>query len=288
MANAEAGELPASAHVGRVALRVESTDRVRPFYEDAVGLAAEQVGDRLVLGPATDEPLIALEEAPNAPERPREAAGLFHLAVRTPDRAALGDALARLQSSGASLTGASDHLVSEALYLRDPEGNGVEVYRDRPRDDWPTTDDGHVDMQTLPLDLDDLGSAGSGDHVDGLPPGTDIGHVHLEVADLPRAERFYRETLGLRLRARYGTSAAFLAAGDYHHHVGLNTWNHRTEPAGGHRGLAWWEFVLPDETALAAAADRLEAEDSSLVDRPDGLAVEDPDGTELRLVVGER
>ncbi|MFB6353297.1 MAG: VOC family protein, partial [Halobacteriales archaeon] len=241
----EAEELPAAAHVGRVGLCVGSLDRVRPFYEDAVGLTAERDGDRVALGPTSDEPLIVLEAAPEAPDRPREAAGLFHLAVRAPDRAALGDAVTRLRSSGFSLSGASDHLVSEALYLRDPAGNGVEVYRDRPRDEWPETDDGLVGMETLPLDLEALEAAGDGQHVDGLPAGTDVGHVHLEVTDLARSESFYADALGLGVRARYGDDAAFLAAGGYHHHVGLNVWNRRRAPASG-RGLAWFEFVLPD------------------------------------------
>lgn len=275
-------ELPGDAHVGRVALRVGSLDRVRPFYEDDLGLVAERDGDRLVLGPTPDEPLLVLDEDPDASERPREAAGLFHVAVRVPHRAALGDAVTRLQSAGASLSGASDHLVSEALYLRDPEGNGVELYRDRPRDEWPIDEDGLVGMETLPLDLDDLEAAGSGEHPDRLPSGTDIGHIHLEVADLGRAEAFYRQALGLRLRARYGASATFLAAGDYHHHVGLNAWNGRSAAAGDHRGLAWWELVLPDETALEAAADRLEAAGHRVTD---GHVVDDPDAMELRLVV---
>ncbi len=280
----DAGELPAAAHVGRVALRVGSLDRVLPFYEDAVGLVADRDGDRAALGPADGAPLLVLEEAPDAPERPPSAAGLFHVAVRLPGRESLGDALARLRASAASLSGASDHLVSEALYLRDPEGNGVELYRDRPRDDWPV-DDGRVRMDTRPLDLDDLEAAGDGEHAARLPAGTDVGHVHLEVTDLPRAEAFYGETLGLRVRARYGASATFLATGDYHHHVGLNVWNRRSAPADGHRGLAWWELALPEEGALESVAERLADAGHAVVERPGGRVVEDPDGIELRLVV---
>ncbi|MFB6354364.1 MAG: VOC family protein, partial [Halobacteriales archaeon] len=113
--------------------------------------------------------------------------------------------------------------------------------------------------------------------------GTDVGHVHLEVTDLPRAEAFYRDALGLRLRDRYGASATFLAAGDYHHHVGLNAWNGRSAPAGEHRGLAWWELVVPGE-ALDAAVERLKAAGHGVRDGPDGRRVTDPDGIELRLV----
>jgi catechol 2,3-dioxygenase len=282
---AAADELPGDAHVGRLALRVSSIDRVRPFYEGVLGLAAERDGDRLVLGSTPDEPLLVLQEDSAAEERPRAAAGLFHVAVRAPDRAALGDAVTRLRSAGTSLSGASDHLVSEALYLRDPDGNGVELYRDRPHEEWPIDDDGFVGMETLPLDLDDLEAAGAGEHAERLPSGTDIGHVHLEVTDLGRAEAFYREALGLRLRARYGASATFLAAGDYHHHVGINAWNGRSAPVGDHRGLAWWELVLPDSASLEAAVDRLAAAGHSVDAGPDESAVRDPDGMELRLVV---
>lgn len=284
-----AEEVPAASHVGRVAIRVGSLDRVLPFYESAVGLAVTRRDDRAVLGPTSEEPLIVLLEDRNASERPREAAGLFHLAIRTPDRAALGDAVRRLRGRDATLVGASDHLVSEALYLRDPEGNGVELYRDRPRQSWPDTADGLAGLETRPLDLDDLEGAGTGEHVDRFPAGTDVGHVHLEVTDLHRAEAFYREALGLRLRDRYGDSATFLAAGDYHHHVGLNVWNGRSRAAGDHRGLAWWELVLPDVDALQAVIDRctsrgVEVDDSATVGGVDGRAVRDPDGLTLRLV----
>ncbi len=282
-----AAELPPDTRVGRVALRVGSIKRVQPFYEDLLGLAGDRDGDRLALGPTPSEPLVVLEEAPNAAERPGAAAGLFHLALRTPDRAALGDAVERLRAGDASLSGASDHLVSEALYLRDPEGNGVELYRDRPRAEWPASEDGLVGMETLPLDLDDLSAAGTDKHSEQLPPGTDVGHVHLEVTDLGRAEAFYRDALGLRLRDRYGASAAFLAAGDYHHHVGVNAWNGRSAPAGDHRGLAWWELVLPTAAARTAAVDRLEAAGHSVADRPEATVVDDPDEIPLRLVVAE-
>ena len=277
----EAEGVPAAAHVGRVAIRVGSIDDIRPFYEEAVGLAGRRDGNRLVLGPDADEPVLVLEEVPEAPARPREAAGLFHVAIRTPNRAALGDSVARLRAAGAALLGASDHLVSEALYLRDPEGNGVELYRDRPRAEWPGGDDGLVGMETLPLDLEALEAAGDGTHVEGFPGGTDVGHVHLEVTDLAAAEAFYRDALGLRLRDRYGSDATFLAAGDYHHHVGLNAWNRRSAPAGDHRGLAWWELVLPDAGSRDAAVERLRSAGHAVADG----VVEDPDGLELRLAV---
>ncbi len=147
------------------------------------------------------------------------------------------------------LDGASDHRVSEALYLTDPEGNGIEIYRDTPREGWPSDEDGRVEMETLPLDVDELREESTGtvdpDATETVPPGTVIGHVHLEVSSIPAAREFYARTMGLQVRQEFGPSALFLAADDYHHHIGVNTWNGRTEPAEG-RGLAWFELVVPD------------------------------------------
>jgi len=188
--------LPASTRVGRVALTATDVDELAAFYRDVVGLAViSRTADRATLG-AGDTSLLELREDASAQPRPASAAGLFHTAFRVPDRGALGDALDRVRDRW-RLTGASDHRVSEALYLRDPEGNGVEIYRDRPRDEWPTTD-GRVEMTTAPLDLDALAADASG--ADAAPAGTDVGHVHLEVTDLDESREFYVDALGLRLR----------------------------------------------------------------------------------------
>jgi catechol 2,3-dioxygenase len=272
-----ADTLPDGTRPGRVALRVNDRARLTEFYATVVGLeVGREDGDRTVLG-AGGTPLLELCEDPAAPERSPEETGLFHTAFRVPSRAALGAALERVEREW-RLDGASDHLVSEALYLSDPEDNGVEIYRDRPREDWPAAADGRVEMETLGLDLDplrDLGEAAA-----TAPPATTVGHVHLEVADLPAARDFYR-TLGLRVRQQYGTSAAFLAAGDYHHHVGVNVWNGRSASLAG-RGLAWFELVVPDEGDLAAVRERVDRRDVTRT-ASDALEVTDPDGISLRL-----
>jgi catechol 2,3-dioxygenase len=274
--------MPTTTRIGRVALRVNSLDRVVPFYRDVVGLDVSRDGDRAILT-AGDDPLVVLGEEPDAPARPSDAAGLFHLAVRVPTRGALGDALFRVDAAGTSLTGASDHLVSEAIYLRDPEGNGVEIYRDRPRDDWTVTDDGGVEMDTLPLDLDGIREAAAGDD---LSPETDVGHVHLEVTDLAAARAFYVDTLGLGIRTESYSGALFVAAGDYHHHVGLNTWNRRRSPSKRSRGLAWFEFVLPSWETLDELHDALGGDVPS--ERSDDTVVlTDGDGIEVRVRVAE-
>lgn len=269
--------LPEAASIGNVGLRVHSLEAVLPFYRDVLGLAVNRNGDRALVGP--NEELLVLEQVPDAPVRGPTEAGLFHVAFRVPSREALADAVARIRDHGGSLTGASDHLVSEALYLRDPEDNGIEIYRDRPKSDWPWTDDGGVDMDTLPLDVEALQRLGTG--ADKAPDSTDIGHVHLEVTDLEAAESFYVDTLGMNVRARYGTDATFVAAGDYHHHIGLNTWNNRTEPVTDSLGIQWIELKAPDQDTVTTLKERwstTEADGSDAV-------VTDPDGIPIRITL---
>ncbi|MFC7132938.1 MULTISPECIES: VOC family protein [Salinibaculum] len=272
--------LPPDTAVGRVALRVDDLDRLVDFYTSVVGLAVlARTDDQATLG-AGGRPLLELVRGPDAHPRSREEAGLFHTAFRVPDRAALGAALSRVETSW-QLTGASDHRVSEALYLWDPEDNGIEIYRDFPREEWPTAD-GRVGMDTLPLERDALRAESSGD--DALPDGADVGHVHLEVTDLDAARAFYEDTLGLGVRAEW-TGAAFLAAGDYHHHVGLNVWSGRTAPAAG-RGLDWFELVVPAD-ALAAVRDRVAEAGIAVTETAEGILVRDPDRLAVRISVGE-
>ena len=256
--------LPAGTTVGRVALRVADLDRVAGFYRDVVGLDSLADGaDGATLG-AGGEPLLELVAAPDAPARGEAETGLYHTAVRVPSRDALSDALVRIEDRW-TLDGASDHLVSEALYLTDPEDNGVEVYCDRPRESWPETADGRVSMTTIGLDLSDLRGLGTG--ATGVPPEATVGHVHVEVSSLAATRRFYADALGLRVRQEYGDSALFLAAGDYHHHLGANVWYRRSEPAEG----------------IPAVRDRLDRHGVEVADRDDGVALTDPDGMAVRL-----
>jgi catechol 2,3-dioxygenase len=272
------GLLPAETGVGRVALTVSDAAEVADFYDTVVGLSVhERATGRTVLGDG-ETALLELHEDADATERPRSAAGLFHTAFRVPSRAALGDALARVESSW-RLTGTSDHLVSEALYCRDPEGNGVEIYRDRPRAEWDRTADGGVRMATDPLDAEGVRASAAGD--DAVPRGTDVGHVHLEVTDLDTAREFYTEGLGMTVRTTFD-GAVFLAAGDYHHHIGANVWNGRSAPASG-RGLRWYELVVPDADALAATRGRLDAAGYAVEATDEGATVTDPDGITVRL-----
>jgi catechol 2,3-dioxygenase len=265
---------------------VADVDRLAEFYERVIGLRAQGRDGAVVrLAPEGGEPLVELESAPGAPPAPGFSTGLFHLAVLVPDRAELARSLRRVAAAGWRLTGASDHLVSEALYLNDPEGNGIEIYRDRPRDQW-TEERGELRMATLPLDLDDI-MRELGEDVDanGVAPATTIGHVHLRVADIPAAAAFYGDDgVGLDVTVRSYPGALFLSAGGYHHHLGLNTWQSQgaPPPPEGALGLGRYELVFPDEGSRDEAVDRL-AGRGDPVRLDEGVLATDPSGNRVLL-----
>ena len=294
-AAAESARLSPATHVGAVSLTVSDLARAREFYETALGLQATARDDGSIAlgapaGPAAagDRPLVILHDDPGAPARDPHAPGLFHVALLLPSRHDLADALLRLARVRWPLSGASDHLVSEALYLDDPEGNGIELYRDRPREQWPHDAQGALEMATLRLDLQDLAAESGSDAAapDGetapgiMPAGTRVGHVHLQVSDIPRAEAFYADLLGLQPTVRGYPGALFVAAGGYHHHVGLNTWNSAGAPPAtpGATGLRSFEIVVGDTDELARVGERLRAGGIAPDPRDDGaeLRVRDP------------
>ncbi len=273
--------------MGNVALTVAHLDELAAFYREAVGLREiGHSGDSVEFGvPGTVTPLVTLVERRDAPPRPARTTGLFHVALLVPDRADLARALNRVTVAGHRFTGASDHLVSEALYLDDPEGNGIEIYCDRPREEWAFVD-GQLQMATLPLDLAGLlSTVPAGETGDGMASGTRIGHVHLQVASIEASSAFYVDGLGLEPTVRGYPGALFVSAGGYHHHLGFNTWAGDGAPAPppGARGLRAFTIVLPDASALeatvaAAAAHGLEVGDDS------GTAVvTDPSGNRALL-----
>jgi catechol 2,3-dioxygenase len=270
--------------MGAVSLTVADPERVRDFYRDAIGLSELDSKDSTIrLG--RERPIVELIGDPDAPPRPRNSTGLFHLAILVPSRADLARSLQRLADAGWRLTGASDHLVSEALYLNDPEGNGIEIYRDRPREEWPTRN-GEIQMSTLPLDLDGvLGELRREDQGAPAPEATRIGHVHLNVSDLTAAEDFYSGALGFDVTVRGYPGALFVSAGGYHHHLGLNTWagEGAPQPPPGSRGLRSFEVIVPGKADLAAEQDRL-AEAGYEPARENGaVRVTDPSGNDVLL-----
>jgi len=266
--------------LGTVRLTVSDLDRSRTFYERAIGLGAtEQADGTLAFGVPGDAALIELRGDSAAPRLNRRAPGLYHLAILVPTRLDLAFALARLAMARWPLDGASDHLVSEALYLSDPDGNGIEIYRDRPRVQW-RHEDGQLQMATLPLDLDDV--LAELRDVPGLqeqaPAGTRIGHVHLQVSDVAAAEGFYHGVLGFDVTVRGYPGALFVSAGGYHHHLGLNTWHSAgaSPAAAGSVGLRSFTIELPDAQGLDAVVARIESAGVPYERGPDGIVVRDP------------
>lgn len=267
-AAAASASIAATTSIGAVSLTVSDLGRARAFYEQVLGLVPSPAArdDALELTDAGGAPalLVLHEDRGAAPFDPRRS-GLFHLAVLVPSRLELARSLRRIAAARWPLTGASDHLVSEALYLRDPDGNGIEIYRDRPRAQWPTDARGAIRMDTLRLDLAELlrepdGDAGS-DPGSTVTAGTRIGHVHLQISELAAAERFYCGVLGFDVTVRAYPGALFVSAGGYHHHIGLNTWQTLGAPpvAPGSVGLRSFEVLLPDDASLTGALDRVDA-----------------------------
>lgn len=277
-----ADSLPDGTRIGRTALRVTGLEEMTGFYRDIVGLNVLHTSDTAAVLGADTTPLLVLEGQDDALKRHRSGAGLYHTAFRVPSRAALGDALGRIRDNW-QLSGASDHWVSEALYLTDPEGNGIEIYRDYPRGEWPTADDGSVQISTEPLDLASIDAAATGRK--RVPSGTNVGHIHLEVTSLAAFREFYVDTLGFEVQTTV-PAASFVSAGGYHHHIGANTWHHRTTPRNG-RGLSWFEVVVPTKHDLDAVRDRIATSEMRVDETDDGFEVTDPDGIQVRLRVND-
>jgi catechol 2,3-dioxygenase len=246
--------------VGTVTLRAADLGRQRDFYESAIGLQARGEGPTNVeLSDAEGRTLIRLDSSTAGGRGPffHPHTGLFHNAFRYPDRPALGAAVRRTMELAPVFEGASDHGVSDAVYFRDPEGNGVELYRDRPYEEWPVAGEGKVGMYTRPLDLAALMSEAAEQE---LPARCDIGHIHLQTADVEAAAVFWRDVFGLDERQRFGPQAVFLAEGLYHHHIGANTWHSAgAGPAPPDRpGLHAFELRLRSAERVDKAAARLE------------------------------
>jgi catechol 2,3-dioxygenase len=272
--------------LGAVRLNARDHDALAGFYEHTIGLRQLDRNGVVSLGTDNERPVVELAPAPDAPARPAGTTGLFHLAILVPDRLELARALRRVSEAGWRFTGASDHLVSEALYLHDPEGNGIEIYRDRPRAEW-RHGNGEIEMDTLPLELESvLGELAADDSpAPQMGPGTRLGHVHLNVADLAASEAFYAGALGLDVMVRSYPGALFLAAGGYHHHVGLNTWmgEGAPPPPPGARGLDRFEIVLASAAAVDAAERRLADAGVEVTRGPEGVTGLDPSRNRLLL-----
>jgi len=271
--------------VTEVALTVADLAGEVRFYTDIVGLdVVDEPPGSVRLG-AGDHAFLRLDARTGAAPAPG-ATGLFHLAILYPTRRDLASVVNRLMGLRYPLQGAADHLVSEAVYLADPEGNGIEVYRDRPRADWPVAN-GQIQMATDPLDVRGLLAEAADPETWTIPPATRLGHVHLRVDDIAPAERFYVERLGFDLTTRYGGQASFFSAGGYHHHVAVNTWQTRgaPPPPEGARGLAWFRIEVPSAAVLDTVRASLEAAGVVVETRDGTLRTKDPAGNGILISV---
>jgi catechol 2,3-dioxygenase len=281
--------LPDDSHVGAVRLQVSDLARSIDYYEAVLGLRLrDRATGVAALGTDRKGPALVWLHEPTGARRTsrRGAFGLFHFAMLLPDRAALGRFAAHLGRIGAQ-AGTADHLVSEALYLSDPDGLGIEVYCDRPRAAWQVNGR-ELAMTTDPLDVQGLIDAGGGVSWNDAPAGTTIGHVHLHVGDLERAADFYHAALGFDKVVWSYPGALFFSAGGYHHHLGTNTWAPGPSAAEDQARLLEWEIVLPGGDDVVAAASSLRASGYDVAEAGDGATAADPWGTTLRVVASSQ
>jgi len=267
-----------------VRLQVADLQRSVDYYHDVVGLRVLSTSAHVAfLGvPGSEEALVTLHAVPGTRAAPRRGRfGLYHFAILLPDRAALGRFVAH-QPAHRIYAGMSDHQVSEAIYLTDPDGLGIEVYADRPRHAWQSIDRQLV-MTTDPLDVEDLLRAGAGRPWDDVPAGTTMGHVHLHVGDLDDAAAFYHRGLGFDMTVWTYPGALFLSAGGYHHHVGTNVWSPGPAPTPDEAQLLEWTIVVPSPADAEATGQHLS--DAGYVTSADGAGwtTSDPWGTRVRI-----
>lgn len=265
--------------IGTVYLNVANLDTMLRFYQDIIGLQVHQrTGKSAHLG-VGEHDILVLTETPDK-QRVRSATGLYHFAILVPTRVQLAKSLKHLAETQTRLQGLSDHLVSEAIYLADPEGNGIEIYHDRARDVW--YENGQLKMDTLALNVDDLMQTLTPENSawDGLPAGTIMGHIHLHVAGVPQAETFYNSVLGMDVLFSMG-SATFMSYDGYHHHVGANIWGGRQIRTGNELGLEKYDLHIHDAHRLQTILGQLDANGIDLTQIDDGYRVQDPSNNQI-------
>jgi catechol 2,3-dioxygenase len=272
-------------------LKVADLQRSLTFYVQGIGMSMLEQGDRNATLGAGGRPIVRLQEVAGARRQPPDTTGLYHAAILFPDRQSLAVKISQLAAAGMSL-GQGDHLVSEAFYLSDPDGNGLELYRDRPRSEWEW-DGGQVRMATDPVDVEgmfaEIRDPDAALANPAAPEGTKLGHVHLRVGDVSQAEKFYVDTLGFDVTARW-PGALFVSAGGYHHHLGLNTWQSRgaKPPAEPSVGLREFSLTLPDQEEIQQLVDRVLVAGFKTEMDGDGPVLIDPFENRIRLKVSEQ
>ncbi|MEH7503107.1 VOC family protein [Neobacillus drentensis] len=271
-------------YVGEVNIKVKNLDYSLTFYQNIMGFQVLEKSDRkAVLTTDGKSPLLTLEQPDDVVAKTGRTSGLYHFAILLPSRADLSVFLQHMIQTEYPL-GAADHYVSEALYLNDPDGNGIEVYRDRPSSEW-RWNNGLVEMATEELDGNEI-IAESDAEWSGLPAGTLMGHIHLHVSNLKKAEEFYTKGLGFEIVSYY-PQAAFLSTGSYHHHIAINTWQGEgaATPPKNSVGLNWYSLVFPNDAIREIAIKQLKQLGAPITEKADFFVTEDPSGNQIRLVI---
>lgn len=274
--------------VSQVEIKVENLERSLDFYKKMIGFQVlEESENKATLTANGETALLTIVQPENAVSKKTRTTGLYHYALLLPHRSDLARVLQHLMQHRYPLQGASDHLVSEALYLADPDGNGIEIYTDRPASDWNWKSK-EVVMSSERLDIENLLTEAEGEMWGGLPTETLMGHIHLHVSELSKTEEFYVKGLGFTVVNRYGQQALFISTGEYHHHIGLNTWNGVGAPAPVENsvGLNWFSLEFPDEKYREMIVGQLANIGASVHELNGVFETRDPSGNRIRLLVG--
>ncbi|MFC4401690.1 VOC family protein [Gracilibacillus xinjiangensis] len=272
--------------VSHVKIKVQDLDRSIQFYQQIVGFDIfEKTENTVQLTADGKTSILSLERPEGVQPKESRTTGLYHFAILLPTRKDLADFVFHVVNEGVQL-GASDHLVSEALYFSDPDGNGIEVYADRDPANWKWQSD-QVIMAVDPLDFENLAKEGNPNAWQGLPPKTVMGHIHLHVAELTKTQEFYTKGLGFDIVASLGNQALFIATGNYHHHIGLNTWNGvgAPQPPVNSAGLEYFELTYPNQNSLDQVIEKLNSIGVSVMEDADKAMITDPSGNKIKLTV---
>jgi catechol 2,3-dioxygenase len=275
-------------HIGNVTLKVRDLDKLIQFYTETIGLKILTRSDSAAqLSVDGVMPLLTLEGNPSLEQRPVRSAGLYHLALLVPARKDLANVLQHFIQTETRLAGASNHKFSEAIYLQDPENNGIEVYRDVDRKDWVRDEKGKLPAVSEPLDVQDLLDEADNNKWNGLPEKTVMGHVHLNVTNIPEAEEFYMDVLGFEEQTRMAHHALFISAGGYHHHIALNIWNgpNAIPSPTDATGLLHYEIVVPSAEVLDALKNSLQEHNIAFIGEPNRIFVKDPAGNGILIKI---
>ncbi|MGS2779560.1 VOC family protein [Robertmurraya sp. GLU-23] len=273
--------------VSQVNLKVENLERSLTFYQEVIGLQVlQQTNTTADLTADGKTVLVSIQQPVNVVSKQGRTTGLYHFALLLPTRADLGRLLKHFLQVRYPLQGASDHLVSEAIYLADPDGNGIEVYADRPASSW-SWNNGEVEMPTVAIDAESLLAEGEGKAWNGMPAETIMGHIHLHVSELQKTEEFYTKGLGFEVVTRYGGQALFISTGKYHHHIGLNIWNGVGAPPAAENsvGMESYTMVFPSDEKRKQILSQLKEMGVAVTEEKGAYITADPSGNRIRLVV---